>query len=244
MIRKIINLNKIIGKKYNRLTILKYFYSVPRTDIRSMALCLCDCGKKKIIRYSHVISNRTQSCGCLHLDKISSHGLTDLREYHIWADMKNRCSSPSSPSFKHYGGRGIKVCKRWIKFENFLEDMGKRPTSKHSLDRIDVNGNYIKSNCRWTTQDNQASNRRGSKPKVAIKCDKCGKLFFKSFRDSKSKKHSCSYKCRTQEIKYECKLCNKHFLGMKSNPRIFCNAKCYFEYRNKLTSNDKKDNTK
>lgn len=85
-------------------------------------------------------------------------------EYSVWCEMKSRCSNPNNNVYKHYGGRGISVCSRWNEsFEKFLQDMGRRPTPKHSIDRMDNNGNYEIDNCRWSTQDIQTRNTRTRK---------------------------------------------------------------------------------
>lgn len=81
-------------------------------------------------------------------------------EYNSWIHMRTRCNCPSNSRYPLYGGRGIRVCARWDKYENFLADMGRKPTAKHSLDRIDVNGNYEPGNCRWATQLTQMNNVR------------------------------------------------------------------------------------
>lgn len=90
----------------------------------------------------------------------ATHGMTKAPEFNTWSHMLQRCSNPRNKSFKHYGARGITVCDRWLSFANFLGDMGFRPTPSHSLDRVDVNGNYEPANCRWATPKEQASNTR------------------------------------------------------------------------------------
>lgn len=118
-------------------------------------ICKCDCGKNVIVQAWHLKSGHTKSCGCAH----TRHGMCESSEYNIWHGMLNRCKNPKDPRYKDYGGRGIKVCKRWLKFENFFKDMEKRPKGK-SIDRIDVDGNYELSNCRWATSQEQQNNTR------------------------------------------------------------------------------------
>lgn len=89
------------------------------------------------------------------------HGMTATKEHYCWLGLKQRCTNPKSRAFKYYGQRGIRVCKAWLKsFEAFLRDMGKAPTAKHSIDRINNDGNYTPANCRWATPKQQARNRR------------------------------------------------------------------------------------
>lgn len=92
-----------------------------------------------------------------------THGMRDSDEYRIWRHMRSRCENERMPAFDRYGGRGIVVCERWLDFANFLADMGPRPTKGHSLDRIDVDGNYEPGNCRWATEHEQQRNRRDTR---------------------------------------------------------------------------------
>lgn len=151
------------GMKFHSLTVLSVDHSRTVRG-RTFWFTLCECGKQLSVSRDKLISNRKKSCGC-KTDNIGEfqtiHGMSNTVEYRAWRRIKTYCLNPKSEHFMHYGGRGITICKEWENsFETFLKDVGKRPTSKHSIDRIDVDGNYEKSNVRWATQSEQMRNTR------------------------------------------------------------------------------------
>jgi hypothetical protein len=126
----------------------------------------CDCGKQITIRRSHVLHGQ-QSCGCLGRENASranrTHGASRGDEYKVWRRIRKRCGDPTHHHYQNYGGRGIRVCEQWqASFSAFLEDVGKRPSKSHSLDRIDNDGHYEPNNVRWATPTDQARNRRNN----------------------------------------------------------------------------------
>jgi len=124
--------------------------------------CLCDCGAESVVRAANLKSGGTVSCGCAQVESCKTHGMTKTRTFKSWESMKQRCLNQNAPDFKRYGGRGIKICARWVDgFANFFEDMGERPIGA-SLDRKDVNGNYDPENCRWATRSEQQRNKSNS----------------------------------------------------------------------------------
>lgn len=123
------------------------------------------CGKEKIVSATNLRTGRGASCVC-NISKVMQgntnalkHGMVDSPTYTSWYAMWGRCNNPNDSRYEDYGGRGIQVCERWKRFQNFLEDMGFRPDGK-TLDRKDVNGNYEPGNCRWSDSFEQAANKR------------------------------------------------------------------------------------
>lgn len=149
-----------VGERYGRLTVVAYAGSA---NWKRRYECLCDCGRKKVIRGEVLRRGESRSCGCLSVEMVNdrnrTHGKTGTPTWQSWNSMKRRCSDPGRWNYKFYGGRGIAFCDRWASFENFLADMGERPDGT-SLDRVNNDGNYEPSNCRWATRSQQRMNRR------------------------------------------------------------------------------------
>jgi hypothetical protein len=161
-------LPSLCGSRFGLLLVKAELEPIAKSGYRKarVYLCQCDCGASKPIRQDDLRSGRTVSCGCFKRSitkaRHITHGDTASAEYTAWANMRARCHNPKSSYYYCYGGRGIKVCERWNSYEQFLQDMGRKPSSAHSLDRIDVDGDYGPGNCRWATVKEQASNKRST----------------------------------------------------------------------------------
>lgn len=156
----------LTGQRFERWTVL----TKASTKNRSIQWgCICDCGTEKIVAGASLRTGNSKSCGCLTVEAAiarnvanKKHGMSYTKTHQVWSAMKERCINSSHQAFSRYGGRGIKVCQRWLEsFQNFLDDMGEPPPGM-SLDRKDVDGNYEPSNCRWATDTEQANNRRNT----------------------------------------------------------------------------------
>lgn len=155
----------LTGTRFGKLSAIKLVLNAgPGRHTRWQ--CRCDCGKKAIIRSDVLVSGFSNSCGCATASFISQanirHGQSNTPTYRAWINMVRRCINPNVAHFDRYGGRGIRVCRRWRKFENFLEDMGLCPDGL-SIERLNNNGHYNLANCCWASAKDQARNRRNTK---------------------------------------------------------------------------------
>lgn len=204
-----------IGKKYNRLTIIK---EVENKKGKRYVLCKCDCGKEKEINLSNVIRGISKSCGCASVEAVKkhfiTHGMTHSKIYFVWCGIKRRCYNKNCRNYKDYGGRGIEMYNEWlgdngfINFYNWALKNGYDKTKNGkecSIDRIDVNGNYCPENCRFITIQEQSRNRRDT---IYVFCD--GK--------KETLKGACEKKC----IKY-----TKAYYEIVKMGRCYCDLTIY-----------------
>lgn len=148
------------GERFGRLVVINEAEPYNR---HRYFLCKCDCGNEKSIPMDNLRRGKAKSCGCYALDKSSTHRETHTRLYHIWKTMKQRCYYEKHINFRDYGGRGISVCEDWHQFESFRGwSLSNGYNDFLSIDRINVDGNYEPSNCRWATMKQQQNNRRSN----------------------------------------------------------------------------------
>ena len=182
----------IFGKRFNNLIIIK---ELPRIVVRykrthrtrRQILCKCDCGKEFTSTPYNIISGNTKSCGCYRTiatgHRSRKHGMSRTSEYDAWCRMRDRCYNKDSKDYKWYGAKGIRVCRRWLtSFDNFLADMGKKPTRKLSIERKNSKKSYTPTNCVWDTQKEQVRNQdrvikihyQGKKRRLIEVCEELG----------------------------------------------------------------------
>lgn len=154
----------VLGQKFGRYTVIAN--SDKRTKaMKQMVLCRCDCGNEREVTVGNLRSGISKSCGCLKAEKTSErrkkHGFSKTTMYHRYRAMIARCYDPTHKEFHNYGGRGIKVCERWLEsVENYIQDMGFPPFKEASVDRTNNDLGYFPENCRWATKREQSLNRR------------------------------------------------------------------------------------
>lgn len=167
------NLIDLVGMRFERLTVIE---RAPSNSKKAYWLCFCDCGNKKIVCGDSLVRGSVKSCGCLHREQAAIQGKNNTihggsrrtepkeRLFRIWGNMRDRCRREKCPAYKNYGGRGISICEEWNDYSVFRDWAYSHGYSDSlSIDRIDVNGNYEPSNCRWVTAKEQANNTRRSR---------------------------------------------------------------------------------
>lgn len=173
---KIFNVKRdLTNEKFGKLTVIGFNSKIGYMNLWN---CLCICGEKTVVYQSNLITRKTKSCGSPACKNIITHGMSRNRIYEVWEQIIQRCTNANHVAYNYYGGRDIKVCDSWLKFENFYKDMGEPPTKKHQIDRIDTNKNYSKDNCRWATISINSHNVRSHEGSISnykgvtIRCDK------------------------------------------------------------------------
>lgn len=182
----------LCGEKFGRLTVVERAEN--DKSGRAKWKCLCLCSSFSVVSSYNLISGGTTSCGCFkkqrQIEANIIHGFCKTPEFRCWVHIRQRCNNKNDKSYKDYGGRGIKVCRRWNSFQNFLHDMGERPAHGWSIDRINNDGDYTPKNCRWASKATQNENKRKS---IRIKVGK-SKMTINRIAVVFGKTYACIYK--------------------------------------------------
>jgi len=145
------------GQQFGRLTVVA---QAGRNNLKKVLWdCVCACGARTTVASGSLVTGNTTSCGCVLKEAITKHGNSGKSSYNTWRAMVRRCNNPEDKDYGRYGGKGIRVCERWLTYENFVTDMGE-PEGSQTLDRKDPYGNYEPDNCRWASLSDQARNHR------------------------------------------------------------------------------------
>jgi len=150
----------LVGRRFDRLVVLGFDSRRGPQKTRLYWLCLCDCGTLTAVQQGNLTSKQVRSCGCLGTEARTTHGLSTIPEFKLYHAIKQRCYNKNYKGYERYGGRGVRICRRWMRFENFIADMGRRPSRKHSVERLNNNKGYSPDNCVWTLPHQQTRNTR------------------------------------------------------------------------------------